>query len=277
MNLSKNLSIKSNIANIYSFLFARMIFQPLHKVLIILGWKGMGISNYHNSFINGEDYFIDFFSKVYKEEPIVFDVGAHIGDYTKKILNKIPNARIYAFEPNPSTFNILKRRIKNKNFLPVNLGIGRKNYNTKIYDYSLGKGSLHASIYRGVFQDIYNKKATAIRVKIVSLDHFCKKNKINHINLLKLDIEGGEYEALKGAKKLIQNKKIDIIQFEFNTMNILSKVFFIDFWKMLKNYKIYRMLPKELLKIKKYDASFCEIYAYQNFVAVRKDLKNEST
>ena len=68
---------------------------------------------------------------------------------------------------------------------------------------------------------------------------FCIKNNIDKIDLLKLDTEGSEYEVLLGGRKMLLNNKIKTIFFEFNEMNVFSRVFFRDFYKLLKNYKIY--------------------------------------
>lgn len=55
-------------------------------------------------------------------------------------------------------------------------------------------------------------------------------------------------------------------------MNIVSKVSFKDFWDYLKEYEFYRILPGgELLKIKNYSPIGCEIYAFQNIVALLKE------
>ena len=77
---------------------------------------------------------------------------------------------------------------------------------------------------------------------------------------------------LKGAEKALQEKKIKALHIEFNEMNIISKVSFKDFWDLLFNYKIFRILPGGgLLPIKNYSPIMCEIYAFQNLVAILKD------
>ena len=48
-------------------------------------------------------------------------------------------------------------------------------------------------------------------VKSQSLDNFCKKNKVSHIDILKIDTQGNEDNVLKGAKKLLKKKKIKLI------------------------------------------------------------------
>lgn len=61
-----------------------------------------------------------------------------------------------------------------------------------------------------------------------------------------------------------------MIHFEFNETNIISHVFFRDFWQQLPGYDFYRMLPSGLIHLKRYSPLLCEIFAYQNIVAIRK-------
>jgi len=56
-------------------------------------------------------------------------------------------------------------------------------------------------------------------------------------------------------------------------MNVYSRVFFRDFYELLVNYNFFRMLPDGLIFLGKYNPIFQEIFAYQNIVAIRKDLK----
>ena len=88
--------------------------------------------------------------------------------------------------------------------------------------------------------------------------------------MLKIDTEGHEFAVLRGASNLLKTGRIDVIHFEFNEMNVVSRVFFKDIWDFLPNYDFYRMLPDGLAQIKNYSPVFCEIFAYQNIVAKLK-------
>lgn len=69
----------------------------------------------------------------------------------------------------------------------------------------------------------------------------------------------------------IANRKIKAIHFEFNEMNVHSRAFFRDFWNLLDGYRFYRLLPNEMLEIKTYHPLYCEVFAYQNIVAILED------
>jgi len=96
---------------------------------------------------------------------------------------------------------------------------------------------------------------------------------VKFIDFLKIDVEGYELDVLKGANKMIESNKIKYIQFEFTQLNTTTRIYFKDFWEVLsEKYKIYRLLPNDLLEIKIYDPTSNEIFGYQNFVAIHKEL-----
>jgi hypothetical protein len=91
---------------------------------------------------------------------------------------------------------------------------------------------------------------------------------VNEIDLLKIDVEGGELNVLKGCKGAIREKKIKVIHFEFNEMNTLCRVFFKDFIAALPYYVFFRMLPSGLIPLGEYRPLMHEIFAFQNIVAM---------
>ena len=98
-----------------------------------------------------------------------------------------------------------------------------------------------------------------------------KRKEIERVLLLKIDVEGHELEVLKGFESYIKEGKVDLIHFEFNKLNVASRIFFKDFWEFLPNYDLYRMVRDGLVPIKVYDPTHCEIFAYQNIVAKLKN------
>jgi hypothetical protein len=152
----------------------------------------------------------------------------------------------------------------------VNAGLGRKTEVAKLFDYQdtdgNGSGSEHASLYSEVFQDV---QSGICEVNIITLDSFCFENNITQIDLLKMDTEGNEFAILEGAKRMLAERRIKAIHFEFGGSNIYSRVFMRDFFTTLSDYELYRMLPSGLLKLD-YDPFFCEIFGYQNMVALLK-------
>lgn len=147
------------------------------------------------------------------KQPIktIIDVGAGLGDFTLMVAKKFPQAKIFAFEPNPDQFKLLKENIKLNNVNNVKsyqIAVGTK----KSYLLHLFSFNIHSSTVKT------NKSKKTIRVKGLGLDNFIK----NKVDLLKIDCEGAEVDILKSIsdnkmgliKKIIVEYHNNIIQNE---------------------------------------------------------------
>lgn len=258
------------IYKLYAHLFGRAVFLKLNRFLYHLSLRGLGILNYQNDYLTGEKIWLEKYLKD-KINPVIIDVGANVGNYSKMIFMANQRAKILAFEPHPKTFNKLISNINSENFQAFNLGVSYLKGNLKLYDYGSNDGSQHASMFVDVFKDLHKKNVISYDIEIISLDHFLNKKNISEIELLKIDTEGNEYNVLLGLKSFIAEKKIKAIHFEFNEMNIISKSNFKDFWDFLSGYNFYRLLPGgALLPIEDYSPILNEIYAFQNIIAILK-------
>lgn len=257
------------IFKIYAYLFASNRFRKVNTFLYHLGLRGLGILNYQNECLTGEKAWLKKYLKG-KSKPIVVDVGAHLGNYSKAVFSANKNSIVFAFEPHPKTYKRLISNVVSPNFKAFNLAVGSKNGILELFDYD-PEGSSHASLYKDVIKVLHKREYISFPIEVVVLDDFLEKQGIQNIDLLKIDTEGNEFDVLLGCEKFLKDKRIKAIQFEFNEMNIISNVRFKDFWDYLKGYgyEFYRILPKgELLKIEKYSPLYCEIYAFQNIVAI---------
>jgi FkbM family methyltransferase len=269
------MSIKRRVFRIYGTFFTRKYFFKLNKFLFNLSLRGIGVLNYENDFLSGEDNFLCSMLKD-ANDYLILDVGAHVGLYSKKIKEICPSAKVYAFEPHPVTFQKLRDKADTQGYTALNLGCSDVKGKFDLYDYqekeaSVSQGSSHASLFAGVIQDIHKSTGSnSWSVQVTTIDDFVEEYGISRIDLLKIDTEGNEYKVLLGAKKSIKEDKIDVIQFEFNEMNIVSRVFFKDIFDLLPNYSFYRLLPYGLAPLINYSPLYCEIFAYQNIVAIKQ-------
>lgn len=259
------------IIAIYVFLFGRARFLKFNKALYRLSLGGLGILNYRTSKVSGEKAFLEKYLS--KKGGIVLDVGANSGSYAIEVSSASKGFTVYAFEPHPITFEVLVRNVQPyPNVIPVNIGMSSERGVLKLYDYTDHDGSEHASLFEDVITEIHGASvAISHEIELTTLDDFINKEKITQIDLLKIDTEGNELAVLQGAANSIAERKIKAIHLEFNEMNVSSRVFFRDFWKMLAGYNFYRLLPNEMIEIKNYSPLYCEIFAFQNIVAVLKD------
>lgn len=241
--------------------------------LLMLAYQNMGILKYKNFSESGERFVIKSVLTKYikKEKPIFFDIGANLGDYTRELKLTFPNAAIYAFEPFINAFEIMKTNSTLPNINCFNLGFGSKAEKKRIYIDINHPTNGHASFYKDVLRDIHKVELTEKEIEITMVDNFCDSNQVSFIDFLKIDTEGSEMEVLKGAKQMISRARIDIIQFEFNEMNVCSRVFLKDFYELLSRYNIYRIDSDRLIPLFEYDTTN-EIFKFQNFLAINKKL-----
>lgn len=245
-----------------------------HNNLTLLGYRQKGIVNYGDNEATGEGFVVNnILGKIIKsDKPIFFDVGASLGVYSALLKQGFPGSEVFAFEPNPKAYEKIPAERKDMGIKFFNLGMGSKSGDGLIYDYKNQSGTEHASVHKQVFAEIH-RGAEVEEIKFVSdtVDNFCQKNKIEKIDFLKIDTEGSELEVLNGAKTMLDKSGISVIQFEFNEMNMVSRVFLKDFYNVLKNYNIYRISPGKLIPLFDYKSEN-EIFRYQNFLAVNKTI-----
>lgn len=257
------------------FLVGRRWYR-LNLLLHELSLHGIGILNYEDESHSGESALLavvlDASRPGTTRSDVVLDIGANVGDYASKVKQLNPDARVFAFEPHPVTFQRTIAAGAAASFEAINAGCGDTVGRFKLYDYAgTSTGSQHASLYQNVIEDLHRSEAVAFEVDLTTVDAFLDAREIQSVRLLKIDTEGHEAGVLRGAAGAIADGRIDFIQFEFNAMNVASRTFFKDLVELLPGYQLMRLLPDGPVPLP-YDPIRCEIFAFQNIVAVRADL-----
>lgn len=162
---------------------------------------------------------------IFKNKVInIFDVGANIGqsiDRFKKIFDE--NANIYAFEPQKNCYDQLLNKFGNYNKVKAFNVLVSNECEDIVFNISSNKNNTQSSVYEyenTKYTQVNNlkmvKKEIIKKERIIKLDDFCNKYKINQIDFLKIDTQGSEVDVLKSAEQLILNKKIKILEIEMN-------------------------------------------------------------
>jgi FkbM family methyltransferase len=162
-----------------------------------------------NLSINGvyEPLETELFKKLIKKGDVVLDIGANIGYYTliaAKLVGE--NGRVYAFEPDPDNFALLKKNIKINGYQNVILV-------QKAVSNKTGKLRLYLSDDSAAEHRIFDSRdgRRSIEIEAIRLDDYFK-DYFGKIDLIKMDIEGAEWGAIQGMLNLLEkNKTLKII------------------------------------------------------------------
>lgn len=150
--------------------------------------------------------------------PVVFDVGAHEGRVSRLFLDSLPDARVFAFEPQAARCEQLRTRFADEPRLRVaNCALGEREGRTEfhegVFDATSSRFPRNTS-GRRYYRSDYGMRATA-EVALDTLDAFCRREGVEQVDLLKLDTQGGEHDILLGAGALLADRRIGVILTEF--------------------------------------------------------------
>lgn len=240
--------------------------------LLKLAYAQRGILKYRSLEESGEVHFIE---RVLKDlvpgNPILFDVGANCGSYSRRLRQCFPDAAITAFEPNPEVFANLVEGLSESRIDCINRGLSSEPGEMELFLTSSNRQTSHASVYQGVLSDLHAyADVEKITVGLTTLDQYSLEKGIDRIDFLKIDTEGHELAVLKGARALLEQNRIGCIQFEFNEMNVISRVWLRDFFDILPGFTFFRLDTSRLLRLDPYHPRE-EIFQFQNIVAVPRD------
>ena len=263
-------SVKDSLVRAYCSVFARPTFYALNRSLFSLALHGLGLLNSADLYVSGESAFLKrFLSR--RPAPVVLDVGANRGAYSIFVKRLAPRAAIYAFEPHPDSFALLAQHAEVAGFTALNVACSDMEGDALLYDLAkAGQGTSHATLNSATLGSLYGLHTHSVNVDVITLDAFMQDRGIERADLLKIDTEGHDYRVLCGAEHALQEGRIDAIQFEFNEMNVIERVFLRDFRLLLAGYELYRILPSGLLPMNHMGVTESEVFGFQNIVALRK-------
>ena len=149
-----------------------------------------------------------------KKNDICFDIGSNNGEYTYIFELYSGSENVYSFEPITILNKRLKLFFKKVNIVPVALSSKKKIANFKIPkindNFYLSRGKLNID-----FIEPNETSFNLVSVNCNTLDLYFESSKLNKLDFIKIDVEGHEYEVLKGGEKTIKKfKPIILIEIE---------------------------------------------------------------
>lgn len=246
-------------------------YQRLFERLYAVALKGMNYGRGDQLEWSGElDVIRHVWSSLEKldDNIVLFDVGANVGKYSSALLNAftMPNVTVHAFEPSGATFKQLKGRFGDDRRVKTHkIGFSDKPGLRRLYADQPLSGL--ASLYQRRLGHRDIRLGRSETVKLTTIDAFCRIHGIHQVHFLKLDVEGHELSALRGARRMIENGRISFIQWEFGGCNIDSRTFFQDFFYLLNDrYTLYRLVKDGRRPISRYQETL-EIFTTANYLA----------
>jgi FkbM family methyltransferase len=143
--------------------------------------------------------------------PVIFDVGANVGQSIQLFRSRFPGCVVHSFEPSPTTFETLMRQT-----------LGLKDLH--LWNCALGSAPGRRILLENLYPDHssflpigergYGEVKMQTPVEVRTVDQLCRDEGVERIDVLKSDTQGFELEVFKGAEATIRASRIGLIYFE---------------------------------------------------------------
>ena len=200
--------------------------RAIRKLFRQFGWD---LVRYHAT-DRGLNPYLDMTHYIINSSPVVFDVGANLGESLESFISVFPSAHIYCFEPSVESFRILTKKYLNYKSI-------------KLYCEALGGFKNKRWFKDNEFSDMssflelgtfgYGKIIGRRLLDIRTVDNVFAVERLDHIDILKIDSQGFELDILRGCSDLLHDSKINLV---------LVELTFTDMYQGLPNVE-------ELLKL----------------------------
>ena len=202
---------------------------------------------------------------------VVFDVGAHTGEWANLALTINPNLTVHCFEPCRESFEKLTARPPSDRVILNNFGLSSARGEKPLFIYPDAPGLNSLYQRRGLEEGWgLGSAGQTETIKLDTLEHYCSERGIPQVDFLKVDVEGHEMEVFKGGARLFQENRIQVVQFEYGGCNIDSRVLLKDIFEFFEGtaYRFYKIMPDTLRPVERYDQRL-ENFKYQNWLIVQ--------
>jgi FkbM family methyltransferase len=206
---------------------------------------------------------------------VVFDVGANVGEWSIQLLKvgerrHESNSFLYAFEPVSSTMQRLQENLQTLKIgwkvLAVQKALSDRQGTTQIYVVEEGCG------INAITPDARQAIKRTETIELKTVDDYCQTNNISEIALLKIDAEGHDLFVLRGARQLLNQKRIHVIQFEYNFRWVWSRATLFDVFEYADaiGYRVGKVTPKGIEFYNYWDPEL-EKFVEGNYLLCRPD------
>lgn len=174
-------------------------------------------------------------------DPVIFDLGGHRGETICQYQAKFPNALVYCFEPSPDSLVALDDKYRDDpKTIIIPLAVtdqqGQQTLHINEIDAINSLLPLATSSRRYLPGNGITKGS--IQVNTTSIDEFMQSQNVEVIHIMKMDIQGGELTALKGAEKVLKKGQLPLIYTEIMFVpHYENQPLLNDIWDFLAQYE----------------------------------------
>ncbi|MBE7494838.1 MAG: FkbM family methyltransferase [Verrucomicrobiaceae bacterium] len=147
--------------------------------------------------------------------PLIFDVGANVGQSIDLFKKSMPGCRMISFEPCATTFELLNRKISQEGIQGVrteNLGMGSAKGRRTFREYS--SSAMNSFLEPGADAAAYGELRRESMAEITTVDDYCAENGIERIDVLKSDAQGLDLEVFQGASRMFREHRVHLVLVE---------------------------------------------------------------
>jgi FkbM family methyltransferase len=167
------------------------------------GWDAMADIARHVTLVNRQ------------AQPVLFDVGANAGQTVRNFRSVFPDPLIHCFEPGPAAFTFLKKHTAGVPGLTYNnFALGAEDGEMELLEMADGRADMNSFLEPGADADISVQSRCPVRVR--TIDGYCKEQGIDQIDVLKSDTQGFDLEVIRGAERMIRERRIRLVYIELN-------------------------------------------------------------
>ena len=202
------------------------------------------------------------------------DIGAHVGDFSRKLISLRKDLDILVFEPNPNLSSKLKKSFSNFPTVKIySVALSNRKGKSKLYIHASNFGA--SSLFkRTEMMPSFQKKMKSVGVTVYTLDEY-----YNEISskakkkgcFIKIDTEGADLLVLKGARKILQRPFPLFVMFEYSpegwreSKQTLKEA--LHYVESLE-FNIFRILPLGLEQVR-YFSQEMENFGYCNYLIIK--------
>lgn len=210
--------------------------------------------------VNGETALVEALSG--KGMATVLDVGANVGRWSAMCRRFHPEAAIHAFEIVPDTFGMLEENLGDDPGAVLN-SIGLLDFEGALPVYTFSDNNEVATC----FEYPHSGVRSTIEGRCTRGDLYLEEAGIDHVDFLKLDVEGAEPKVLTGFSSAFEKEAVSLVQFEYGKVNILSRCLLRDHYEFFqsRDFVVGKLYPNRVA-FKEYDFEDEDFMGY-NYVA----------